>query len=112
MNDPFPKLKKLLSENEISDEELEKIETDAAELVGTDFIKALDSPEPDINKATDYVFVPTTVTEEKGERTPAGKEKVIMVDAALFAIRELMEDHPECIFFRTRCWPQAWWCFS
>ncbi|HWN88082.1 MAG TPA: thiamine pyrophosphate-dependent enzyme, partial [Chitinophagaceae bacterium] len=99
MNDPFPKLKKLLSENKISDEELEKIETDAAELVGTDFIKALDSPEPDINKATDYVFVPTTVTEEKGERTPAGKEKVIMVDAALFAIRELMEDHPECIFF-------------
>jgi len=99
MNDPFPKLKKLLLENGISEEELEKIETEVAELVGVDFIKVLDSPEPDINKATDYVFVPTTVTEEKGERTPAGKEKVIMVDAALFAIRELMEDHPECIFF-------------
>ena len=24
---------------------------------------------------------------------------MMMVDAALFAIRELMEDHPECIFF-------------
>ncbi|HEU5165702.1 MAG TPA: thiamine pyrophosphate-dependent enzyme [Chitinophagaceae bacterium] len=99
MNDPFPKLKKLLLEDGISEEELEKIETDAAELVGADFIKTLDSPEPDINKATEFVFVPTTVTEEKGERNPAGKEKVIMVDAALFAIRELMEDHPECIFF-------------
>ena len=42
---------------------------------------------------------PQLVTEEKGERTAAGKEKIIMVDAALFAIRELMEDHPECIFF-------------
>src|SRR4030095_9097659 len=99
MNDPFPKLKKLLLENEISEEELEKIETDVAELVGAEFIKALDSPEPDINKVTEYVFVPTTVTEEKGEKSPAGKEKVMMVDAALFDIPQLMEDHPECIFF-------------
>ncbi|HEY5772596.1 MAG TPA: thiamine pyrophosphate-dependent enzyme, partial [Chitinophagaceae bacterium] len=98
-DDPFPKLKKLLLENDISNDELEKIETDAAELISADFMKALDSPEPDTNKATEYVFVPTTVTEEKGERNPAGKEKIMMVDAALFAIRELMEDHPECIFF-------------
>jgi len=99
IDDPFPKLKKLLHENEISDEELDKIEIDAAELISEEFIKALDSPEPDTNKATEYVFVPTAVNEEKGERAPSGKEKVIMVDAALFAIRELMEDHPECIFF-------------
>jgi len=99
MDDPFPKLKKLLHENGINDEELEKIETDAGELIGKEFMRALNSPDPDTNKATEYVFVPTTVTEEKGERVPAGKEKIIMVDAALFAIRELMEDHPECIFF-------------
>jgi len=96
-DDPFSKLKKLLLENGIS--ELEKIETDAAELIAADFIKVLDSPEPNINKAADYVFVPTAVTEEKGERNPTGKEKVMMVDAALFAIRELMEDHAESIFF-------------
>ena len=99
MDDPFPKLKKLLHENGISDEELEKMETGAAELISADFIKVLDAQEPDINKATEYVFVPTTIIEEKGERSPAGKEKVMMVDAALYAIRELMEDHPECIFF-------------
>ena len=99
IDDPFPKLKKLLLENEIGKEELEKMETDMAELISADFMKALNSPEPDIEKATEYVFVPTSVTAEKGERISAGKEKVIMVDAALFAIRELMEDHPECIFF-------------
>lgn len=98
-DDPFPKLKRLLHENGISDEELEKMETAATELISADFIKVLDSAEPDINKATEHIFVPTTVTEEKGERSPADKEKVIMVDAALFAIRELMEDHPESIFF-------------
>ena len=99
IDDPFPKLKKLLLENEIGKEELEIIETDMAELINADFIKALNSPEPDIKKATDHIFIPTEIAEEKGERAAAGKEKVIMVDAALFAIRELMEDHPECIFF-------------
>jgi 2-oxoisovalerate dehydrogenase E1 component len=98
-NDPFPKLKKLLAENGISINELEKIETDAADLVSADFMKALNSAEPAIDNATEHVFAATPVTQEKGERSPAGKEKVIMVDAALFAIRELMEDHPESIFF-------------
>ena len=48
----------------------------------------------------EHVFAPTPVTEEKGERRPAGKtEKIVMVDAALFAIRELMEQHPECLLY-------------
>jgi 2-oxoisovalerate dehydrogenase E1 component len=45
------------------------------------------------------VFVPTPVTLEAGERCPAGGEKVMMVDAALFAIRELMEDYPEALLY-------------
>ena len=98
-DDPFPKLKKLLIENGIGTDALEELEMNAAELITADFMKALNSPEPDPDKAAEYVFVPTTVNEEKGDRNPAGKEKVMMVDAALFAIRELMEDHPECIFF-------------
>ena len=99
IDDPFPKLRRLLLENEVTEEELTKVEADITELISADFIKALNSPEPDIKKATDNIFIPTNITDEKGERAAAGKEKVIMVDAALFAIRELMEDHPECIFF-------------
>jgi 2-oxoisovalerate dehydrogenase E1 component len=37
--------------------------------------------------------------EEKGEREPAGKEKTVMVDCALFAVKELMEKHPECLLY-------------
>lgn len=99
MDDPSPKLRRLLLEIGVSEEEIDGVEKDTADFIGEEFIRAVDAPEPDINKATEHVFVPTTVTEEKGERSPANKEKVIMVDAALFAIRELMEDHPECIFF-------------
>ena len=50
-------------------------------------------------RSDDHIFLPTPVREEKGERDPAGKEKVIMVDAALFAIRELMEEYPEIVFY-------------
>src|SRR5207253_1760759 len=43
--------------------------------------------------------LPTPVVEEKGERAPAGKEKVIMVDADLSAIRELMEADDCCVLY-------------
>jgi 2-oxoisovalerate dehydrogenase E1 component len=36
---------------------------------------------------------------EKGEREPAGAQKLLMVDAALFALREIMEDHPEALLY-------------
>jgi len=97
--DPFPKLHKLLLEKGIEENILAEIEEQAAKSVAEDFEKAVNSDEPDENKATENIFTLTTVTEEKGERAPAGNEKVMMVDAALFAIRELMEAHPECIFF-------------
>jgi len=99
VDDPFPKLKKVLLENGIEENELINIERDAAEFITEEFKKAVNAEEPDRDKATDHVFTPTNVNEEKGERLPANKDKVIMVDAALFAIRELMEDHAECIFF-------------
>lgn len=99
VDDPLPKLKNYLLANGITGDELDAIEITASKFIADEFTKAVAAPEPEIKKAADHVFVPTPVTEEKGERVPADKEKVIMVDAALFAIRELMEKHPECIFF-------------
>lgn len=99
LHDPHPKLKKNLLERGIAENELLKIENEAAELVANDFAKAIASPEPNPATTEDHVFAPTTVTEEKGERSPAGAEKIIMVDAALFAIREIMEQHPEAVLY-------------
>ena len=98
-NDPLPKVRTLLSQHEIQDNFIKEIERTVEEEVSRDFDSAVGSPEPDQDKVGDYVFVPTPVREEKGERNPANKEKVIMVDAALFAIREIMEEQPEVIFF-------------
>ena len=78
---------------------MQQIEEEVAREVRESFDRAVASPEPDPSRVDEHVFVPTPVIEEKGERAPAGKEKVIMVDAALFAIRELMEEHEECVLY-------------
>ena len=98
-NDPNPQLRKKLIERAITEEELIQIENEAKEKVAVDFAKAIAAADPDPLTVDQFVFVPTTITEEKGERSPAVGEKVLMVDAALYAIRELMEDNPEMILY-------------
>lgn len=97
-NDPFPKFRSSIV-NDFGEEYLQQIEEEVAREVRESFDRAVASPEPDPSRVDEHVFVPTPVIEEKGERAPAGKEKVIMVDAALFAIRELMEEHEECVLY-------------
>ncbi|MEP7373146.1 MAG: thiamine pyrophosphate-dependent enzyme [Chitinophagaceae bacterium] len=96
---PNLKLRKKLIDKGISEDELVQIEKEAASKIGHDFSKAVAAPEPDPATVEEHVFVPTPVIGEKGNRSPVEGEKVIMVDAALFAIRELMEDHPEAILY-------------
>ena len=98
-NDPVPQLRNRLLERGVSEAELVQIEKEAAAIVATDFAKAIAATEPDPATVEQHVFVPTPITEEKGERSPAGAEKVLMVDAALYAIRELMEDNPDMILY-------------
>ena len=40
-----------------------------------------------------------TITDEKGDREPADKEPTVMVDSALFAIRELMSKDQNCLLY-------------
>ena len=98
-DDPFPKLKQLCLQSGIGEELLLQIEVEAKQKISDDFIKASNAPEPDPTEVEEHIFVSTAVTEERGERAPSGNEKVLMVDAALFAIRELMEDHPEALLY-------------
>ncbi len=68
-------------------------------LAKKDFDAAVASPEPDPSTVNDHVFAPTDITAEKGTRAPVSNEKVLMVDAALFAIREIMEEFPEAVLY-------------
>jgi 2-oxoisovalerate dehydrogenase E1 component len=98
-HDPNPKLRKKLADRGVSEEDILKIENEAAAVIKNDFEKAIASPEPDPSTVEEFVFVPTPVLNESGDRSPADAEKVLMVDAALYAIREIMEDHPEAILY-------------
>lgn len=98
-NDPLPQLRKRLVDTGISEEYLLEIEKEAAAYVSDEFNKAVNAPEPDASKAAEYVFAPGSPTEEKGERSPGKANKILMVDAALFAIREIMEDFPEAVLY-------------
>jgi 2-oxoisovalerate dehydrogenase E1 component len=98
-DNPFVYLRKTLLQNNISENELLQIENDAYSFIKNEFDKAVASPEPDASTVSNHVFAPTNITEEKGERSPASNEKVLMVDAALFAIREIMEDCPEAVLY-------------
>jgi 2-oxoisovalerate dehydrogenase E1 component len=97
-SDPLPSLRQSLL-NSFNEEQIILVEQEVAAEIKASFEKAVAASEPHPVTVADHVFAPTKVTEEKGERSPAGGEKIMMVDAALFAIRELMEDHEECILY-------------
>ncbi len=97
--DPFPKFKAQLLEEGIELEELERIEASAKELVASDYQRALLEEDPKPEDLTEHIFAPTPITEEKGERKPAGKEPVVMVDAALHAVDEILKTHPEALLY-------------
>jgi 2-oxoisovalerate dehydrogenase E1 component len=97
-NDPLPKFRNRIV-NDFGEEYLQQIEDEVKAEIQNSFEKAVAEPEPDVEDVEEHVFVPTPVVEEKGERTPQGKEKVIMVDAALFAIREIMEEDERCVLY-------------
>lgn len=99
LRDPYLKLKNELIQNDFSLSDLDSIEKDIVESIRLDFEKAQKADDPKPEDLYEHVFAPTFVTDEKGERSPAGKEKTVMVDSALFAIRELMEKHPEALLY-------------
>ena len=99
VNDPGPKLRQRLQQLGVDENHLQSIEKDAWDTAGSQFKEAVQASEPDPATVTDHVFVPTPITREKGQRQPEGAEKIIMVDAALFAIREIMEEFPEAMLY-------------
>lgn len=98
-DDPFVKLKTKMLDYGFEKNDLEEIEKIVQEAIGQQFEEAVAAPDPDPARVADHIFAPTPVLRESGERSPAGKEKVVMVDAALFAIREIMEQYPEAILY-------------
>ena len=97
--DPFPRMQELLLHNGFTKEELDAVQQQADVYIAESFQKAVAAPDPAPETATLHEFSPTPVTEERGIREPEGREPVIMVDAALFAMDEILGKHPEALLY-------------
>jgi 2-oxoisovalerate dehydrogenase E1 component len=97
--DPLPRMQALLKLSGIAEEQIKQIEIEAERLVASDFEHAQKAEEPDADTVGQHVFAPTPILQEAGNRSGDTTEKIMMVDAALFAVREILAKHPEAIFF-------------
>jgi 2-oxoisovalerate dehydrogenase E1 component len=97
--DPLIVIKRQMQRHGITQEYLAEIERESELLIATDFKNAVASPEPEPVTASEHIFVPTPVLNEAGERIPANAKRIPMVDAVLYALREIMEDYPEAIMY-------------
>ncbi len=99
LRDPYPKLINELLSIGTSEDDIKRIEDETKSLVQSDYERALAQEDPKPEDLTNFIFAPTPILEEQGEREPASKEPTVMVDSALFAIREIMENDKNCLLY-------------
>jgi len=97
--DPLPRLRKRLTSLGIGAEELDRIQQEAADVVQQQFDEAIAKPEPNPVELMAHAMAPTSITEETGQRIGAESESTLMVDCALHAMQEILEDHPEALLY-------------
>ncbi|MBX2983987.1 MAG: tungsten formylmethanofuran dehydrogenase [Flavobacteriales bacterium] len=97
--DPQPRFFQQLLDLGIQHQGLKELEKKAIATVKADFELARQAEDPRPEDLYTHMFAPTPITEEQGTRAPQDKEPTLMVDCALFAIRELMLEDPRCLLY-------------
>jgi 2-oxoisovalerate dehydrogenase E1 component len=97
--DPVSKLRDKLRSSGQSEEMILNLEKEVQLKVRSDFDKAIDSPDPILEEFNTHEFAPSTVIEVQGNAIGKNGEKVMMVDAALHAVDEILQKHPEALFY-------------
>lgn len=83
----------------IKQSKIDQIKENVKVEVAEAFEKAKNADPPALDSIKNFVLAPTPITTETGQRSPDGAEKIIMVDAALHAIDEILTDHPEALLY-------------
>ena len=97
--DPFPKLRKELVKINVKNAYLNEVFEKQKKIINDQYSKAVAADDPKPECIFDNIFAENKIKEEKGIREPNNNEPVLMVDAALFAIKEIMLDHPEAVLY-------------
>lgn len=99
LDDPLPRLHAQLVAAGVEDAALAALADEARARVEADFARAVAAAAPTPESVGLHEFAPTPVTAERGERRPATGGKVVMVDAALHAVDDLLKEYPEALFY-------------
>lgn len=99
LRDPYPILINQALKAGLAKKDIEKIEVKNRKLIKQSLEDALKAEDPRPEDLYTHDYAPTPIREEKGIRNPEGAQDTVMVDSALIAIQELMEDHPECLLY-------------
>lgn len=97
--DPWPVLQSQLIDAGVSAKKIKALENEVFEEVQDDYKRALAQEDPAPADLFTNDFAPTPAVEEVGVRCPSGGEEKVMVDCALLAVQEIMEDHPEALLY-------------
>lgn len=100
LRDPYPILRNQMLEMEVATlGQLQQIDEQVKAMALADFeaSKAAEDPVPE--DLFEHDFAPTPIKEEAGVRAPEGGRTHVMVDSALFAVKELMKNHQECLLY-------------
>jgi len=97
--DPLPKLRKTLTNTGITEQQIAAIEAEIGIKVREDFKTVVASPDPDPATVDLHEFAPSPITEEQGIREPQGADPIMMVDAVLFGMDEILTKHPEALLY-------------
>jgi 2-oxoisovalerate dehydrogenase E1 component len=98
-DDPFPVLQKILINLGEDQASLDAIIAEAESFIKSEFEKAVNSADPAPETVVLHEFAPTPITEETGVREPENGETIIMVDAALHAMDEILTEYPEALLY-------------
>ena len=97
--DPYIKIREDMFKGDYTEGVLSDIENEIKATILQDFHRAREAADPIPADLFTHIFVDTPILEEQGVRQPVDNQPVVMVDAALHAIEELMKKHPECLFY-------------
>lgn len=97
--DPYPIFRSQLRELGFKKKDLDTIEKKVVKQVQKEFQKARQAEEPRPEEIEDYIYASTPVIEEKGVRVPESGQEVVMVDAALHAIEEVMREDERTLLY-------------
>ncbi len=97
--DPYPIIIKQLLKSGLSTKTINKLETDIRKSILKDFEKARNAADPGADDLFEHIFAPSPITEETGNRKPENGEEVVMVDAALHAVEEIMRGDTRSLLY-------------